>query len=195
MKRLKWGTIEYLNTLIDEYFAPSTDPANPKIPTLAGLCLHLKITRETWNYYISDKWRIHRKSDEEADAILKQKDEEVENGAFESLMEISEKSVIGNDDNIEDDAIKARVSDAFKKAHLRYTEYIEQAIMCRQYPAGPIFLAKATLGYRETAPEAQQQAQLPTKIVINILPQPEQKPIVEAHTTYSIEAGQGEDGS
>jgi hypothetical protein len=167
-KRLKWGTIEYLNTLIDEYFD------NTKIPTLAGLCLHLNISKECWNYYISEKWKVHRKSEEEIEEAIKNKDAELINEAFENPVEISDKSSKGEYDSIEDDNIKRLVSDSLKKAHMRYTSFIEESIMSKQNPAGPIFLAKATLGYRETSPEQNEQARLPAgQINIMIMPQPD----------------------
>ena len=166
-KRLKWGTIEYLNTLIDEYFE------NTKVPTLAGLCLHLNISRECWNYYISEKWRVHRKSEEEVEEVMKNKDAFLINEAFEDLVEISDKRDSGTYDSIEDDHIKALVSDTLKKAHQRYAAFIEQSVLTAKNPAGPIFLAKATLGYRETAPEQTEQNKLPTTINIVVMPPPE----------------------
>jgi hypothetical protein len=191
-KKLKWGTIEYLNVLIDEYFAPSHDPIAPNIPTLSGLCLKLDISRECWNYYISEKLKVHRKSDAEIEAALNNKDTELDNEAFEELLEINSKCYIGEDDgscmNIENDIIKSLVSDALKKAQLRYTSFIEHSIMTKQNPAGPIFLAKATLGYRENDPVEQTQIKAPSQITINILPQPTAPvQIIEAvPTTYSV---------
>ena len=37
-KRLKWGTVEYLQALIDEYFEQE------EVPTIAGLRVHLGIS-------------------------------------------------------------------------------------------------------------------------------------------------------
>ncbi|NLB78072.1 MAG: hypothetical protein GX796_04280 [Clostridiaceae bacterium] len=166
-KRLKWGTIEYLNTLIDEYFDTE------ETPTLAGLCLHLKISRECWNYYISEKWKVHRKSEKEIEEVMKNKDVELIEEAFEDLLEITDKRDSGTYDSIEDVHIKALVSDSLKKAHMRYTAFIEKSIIGNKNPAGPIFLAKATLGYRETAPEQTEQNRLPAAINIVVMPQPE----------------------
>jgi hypothetical protein len=182
-KRLKWGTIEYLNTLIDEYFA---DPA--VAPNIAGLCLKLNIHRDTWHYYTSDQWQYNRK-DIEQEVKDRNAAETAENGLFEELMEISGKSVIGDGDNIEDDVIKARVSDLLKKAQLRFEDFNNTQIYAAKNPAGPIFIAKACFGYRDNDPAETVQQQLPTKIIINVLPQPA-KPVMEAlpTTSYSIES-------
>lgn len=186
-KRLKWGTIEYLQTLIDEYFAEA------KSPNIAGLCLKLKIHRDTWHYYTSDTWRYNRK---EIDQEVKEKNsaEIAENGAFEDIMEISSKSVVDVGDNIEDDALKARVSDVLKNAQLRFEDFNNGQIYESKNPAGSIFMAKACFGYRETNPETNNQQALPQRIIIEILPIPSPKEVnevIEAKpvTTYSIECG------
>ena len=47
-KRLKWGTIEYLNTLIDEYFEKVK--ANGEMPNVTGLRLYIDMTDDCWKY-------------------------------------------------------------------------------------------------------------------------------------------------
>jgi hypothetical protein len=185
-KKLKWGTIDYLQALVDEYFKETP------YPNIAGLCLKLGIHRDTWHYYTADQWKTHRKSEEEIEAMEldKLKQEEAENGAFEELMEISERTVIYSEDDIENDALKARVSDVLKKAQLRFEDFNNRQIYSAKNPAGPIFIAKACFGMRETAPEEANQAQIPPKITINILP-PQQAPqqiIQGAKATYSVVA-------
>lgn len=190
-KRLKWGTIEYLEQLIEDYF----DDKN-KTPTLAGLCLHLNISRECWNYYVSEKWKTFRKSEEEIEAAISNREESLINEAFEELVEISDKGYKGIYDNIEDDNIKAQVSDALKKAHLMIDKHVSEQIFTAKNPAGAIFYAKAALGYRETAPEATEQAnRLPTTINIVVLPQPERPKQLDTipTTTYSVLPDKGTD--
>jgi hypothetical protein len=186
-KKLKWGTIEYLKTLVDEYFSEA------KYPNIAGLCLKLDIHRDTWHYYTSEGWRTHRKTPEEIESLGLDnlKTDEAENGAFEELMGISERSVIyESDNNIENDVLKASVSDVLKKAQLRFEDFNNTEIYSAKNPAGAIFIAKACFGMREIQPEEQQQIQAPPKITINILP-PTQAPqkIIEATTTYSVLPG------
>lgn len=170
-KRLKWGTIEHLNTLIDEYFEKT------KTPTLAGLCLHLNISKDTWNYYVSDKWRTHRMEGEELEEKKKEAEQSHIDGILEDDMEVSASRCLSEEfnqaDRRENEHIKSLVSEAFKKAKLRYESFIEESIQINKNPAGPIFLAKATLGYRETAPEQTEQNKLPASINIVVMPPPE----------------------
>jgi hypothetical protein len=80
------------------------------------------------------------------------------------------------------------VSASLKKAKQRIDAFVSNAFFTAKNPAGAIFYAKAALGYREQDPADQQQAIFPTKITINILPQPQQPvQIIEAvPTTYSV---------
>jgi hypothetical protein len=176
-KKLKWGTIEYLEQLIGEYF--NTEP----LPSMAGLCLHLKITKECWCYYTNDRWRTHRKTPEEIELMNQQEDSEDRSSgeAFEDWIEISGKCWISEDKgsclNIEEDDIKRRVSDCLKKAKMHIEVFINKQILSAKNPAGAIFYAKAALGYRETDPEnGNSSNNTPTKITIEILPQPS-KPV------------------
>jgi hypothetical protein len=185
-KRLKWGTIEYLNTLIDEYFA--TEP----LPSITGLRLHLGISDNCWRYYVSETWKTHRKSEEEIEEIAKNQPETDANEAFEELMEISSNSIISEYDgksmNIEEDNIKRLVSLALKKAKDRIDIFVGKQIFTAKNPAGAIFYAKAALGYRETAPEADPNQQaLPSKINILIMSQPPKPQQFEAIEVTPLE--------
>jgi hypothetical protein len=182
-KRLKWGTIEYLNTLIDEYF--DTEPT----PSIAGLRVHLGISDNCWRYYVNDVWRIHRKSPEEIEEIKDKQAETDGNEAFEDLLEISAKSRINDGDNIEDDHIKEQVSLALKKAKDRIEVFISKQVLTARNPAGSIFYAKAALGYRETTPEvAENINKIPTTINILVMPPPDKPKQLEdiIATTYSV---------
>ncbi len=164
-KRLKWGTVEYLEQLIDEYFEKE------EVPTIAGLRVHLGISDSCWRYYANDVWRTHRKKPEEIEKI-KDKQAEIDgNEVFEEPVEI---------DDAEDDRIKAQVSLALKKAKDRIEVSINKQILTAKNPAGAIFYAKAALGYRETPAEAPEQAKLPQPITIMVLPPPEKPQTIDA---------------
>jgi hypothetical protein len=168
-KRLKWGTIEYLQALIDEYFEQE------EVPTIAGLRLHLGISDNCWRYYVNDVWRVHRKSPEEIEKI-KDKQAEIDgNEVFEEPMGISDKY-----DDAEDDRIKAQVSLALKRARDRIEVSINKQILTAKNPAGAIFYAKSALGYRETPAEAPEQGKLPQPITIMVLPPPEKPQAIDA---------------
>ena len=185
-KKLKWGTIEYLNVLIDEYFTTA------KVPNIAGLCLALNIGKDCWQYYLTERWKLRRKSEEEIEAISKGMEEKVEDEAFEELLEISSKCYISEDEgsslNVEDDDVKTLVSAAIKRAALKLESFVIEESFTAKNPAGAIFYAKAALGYRETAPEESNQIKTPSQITINILPQPAAPTnLIEAvNTTYSV---------
>jgi hypothetical protein len=171
-KRLKWGTIEYLNALIDEYFA------NEDIPNIAGLCLRLGITKDTWTYYVYEKWRTHRMEGEELEARQREAEQMIEDGILEEDMEITANKYLleefSQNDRRENDHIKAKVSDALKRAQLRIDEFTSKRIHTTKNPAGAIFYAKAALGYRETVPEASaDHAKLPSPINIIVMPPPD----------------------
>lgn len=173
-KRLKWGTIEYLQALIDEYFEQE------EVPTIAGLRVHLGISDNCWRYYVNDVWRIHRKSPEEAEKIKEKQIEIDGNEVFEEPMEISAKSIVNDYDDAEDERIKAQVSLVLKRAKDRIEVCINKQILTAKNPAGPIFYAKAALGYRETPAEAPEQGKLPQPITIMVLPPPEKPQAINA---------------
>jgi len=171
-KRLKWGTIEYLQQLVDEYFEQE------EVPTIAGLRLHLGISDNCWRYYVNDVWRIHRKKPEEIEEIKEKQIEMDGSEVFEEPTETSAKSIASDGDNIniEDDRIKAQVSLVLKRARDRIEVSINRQILTAKNPAGAIFYAKSALGYRETPAEAPEQGKLPQPINIVVLPPPDNKP-------------------
>ena len=173
-KRLKWGTVEYLQQLIDEYFDTE------EVPTIAGLRVHLGISDTCWRYYVNDVWKTHRKSPEEAEKIREKQIEMDGNEVFEEPAATSAKSIASDYDDIEDDRIKAQVSRALKKAKDRIEVCINRQILTAKNPAGAIFYAKAALGYRETPAEAPEQAKLPQSINIVVLPPPEKPQAIDA---------------
>ena len=173
-KRLKWGTIEYLQALIDEYFEQE------EVPTIAGLRVHLGISDNCWRYYANDVWRTHRKKPEEAEKIREKQIEMDGNEVFEEPAATSAKSIASDYDDAEDDRIKAQVSLVLKKAKDRIEVSINKQILTAKNPAGAIFYAKAALGYRETPAEAPEQAKLPQSINIVVLPPPEKPQAIDA---------------
>lgn len=170
-KRLKWGTIEYLNTLIDEYFEKVK--ANGEMPNVTGLRLYIDMTDDCWKYYIGDRWKVKRKTPEEIEAIEEREEQRVEEQAFESLMEITDSGTVSDGDDIGDYHIKERLSTTLKKAKDRIDDAIVQCAVSAKNPAYFIFYQKAAMGYRETAPEQTEQNKLPTTINIMVMPQPE----------------------
>ena len=189
-KRLKWGTVEYLEQLIDEYFEKE------EVPTIAGLRVHLGISDNCWRYYVNDTWRTHRKSPEEAEKIREKQVEIDGNEVFEEPMEISGKSIVSDYDNIEDERIKAQVSLILKRAKDRIEVCINKQILTAKNPAGAIFYAKSALGYRETPEEATEQGKLPQPMNIVVLPPPERPQainVVEAQCQVIDESPQSLD--
>jgi len=173
-KRLKWGTIEYLQQLIDEYFEQE------EVPTIAGLRVHLGISDNCWRYYVNDVWRVHRKTPEEAEKIREKQVEIDGNEVFEEPMEISDKSIVSDYDDAEDERIKAQVSLVLKRAKDRIEVCISKQILTAKNPAGAIFYAKSALGYRETPAEAPEQGKLPQPINIVVLPPPDKPQAIDA---------------
>ena len=174
-KRLKWGTVEYLQQLIDEYFEKE------EVPTIAGLRVHLGISDNCWRYYVNDVWRTHRKKPEEIEKI-KDKQAEIDgNEVFEEPVGTSAKSIASDYDDAEDERIKAQVSLALKRAKDRIEVCVNKQILTAKNPAGAIFYAKAALGYRETPPPEQtEQNRLPQSINIVVLPPPEKPQAINA---------------
>lgn len=166
-KRLKWGTIEHLQELIDQYFATAA------APNIAGLCIALNIHRDTWYYYTTEQWRYDRKEIE-----MEVKLQQVKDTAAAGLYEV-EPVQVEDEGNIEDDSIKQRVTDILKKAHDKLDDVVSTQIFQAKNPAGPIFYAKAALGYRETEPDQQQQQTAQTKIEIVVLPASSSSNIIE----------------
>jgi len=186
-KRLKWGTIEYLNTLIDEYFEDKNI-----IPNIAGLCLKLQIGKDCWQYYLNERWRTHRKSEEEIEEMNSKEndDDRAGNAAYEELMEIDGKPLLlsefSQEDRRENDALKAQVSASVKRAALKLDDFVTNSMFNAKNPAGAIFYAKAALGYRETTPENDQPKLAPGAINIIIMPPPEKPQQIIETTTYSV---------
>lgn len=175
-KRLKWGTIEYLQALIDEYFDKE------ETPNIAGLCLHLGISKDTWCYYVYEKWRTHRMDGEELEKRKKEAEQAIADGILTDDADISEciPEEFNMEDRRENDRIKARVSEALKRAQLRIEVSINKQILTAKNPAGAIFYAKSALGYRETPAEAPDQAKLPQPITIMVLPPPDKPQAIDA---------------
>lgn len=177
-KRLKWGTVEYLEQLVDEYFDME------EIPNIAGLCLHLGISKDTWCYYVYEKWRTHRMEGEELEEKQKEAEQAVADGILADDVDISAGKYFleefSMEDRRENERLKARVSEALKKAQLRIDDFVTKQLYRLKNPAGAIFYAKSALGYRETAPEQTEHKQLPASINIVVLPPPEKPQAINA---------------
>ena len=165
-RRLKWGTIQYLEQLVDGYFDTHS------IPTIAGLCLHLGITDATWKHYLSQRYRRLKCSAEEFEEYQTKKDED---GIFQDLIEISANTYVVDSDcqSIDDDYVKSEVFRVFQMAKQRIEAHVSEAIFSAKNPAGAIYYSKAALGYREADSEAGNVQKLPSTINIVIMPAPE----------------------
>ena len=175
-KRLKWGTVEYLEQLIDEYFDTED------IPNIAGLCLQAYPRIHGATMYMTSGARtawtaksLKRKMEAEqaiADGILT---DDADISAGKCIPE-----EFSQEDRRQNDRLKARVSEALKRAQLRIEVSINKQILTAKNPAGAIFYAKAALGYRETPAEAPEQNRLPQPITIMVLPPPEKPQAINA---------------
>lgn len=172
-KRLKWGTIQYLEQLVNEYFDTH------QTPTIAGLCLHLGITDATWKHYVSQRYRRLKCSPEEFEEYQTKKDE---NGIFEKLVEVSANTFVLDDgtQSIDDDYVKSEVSRVFQMAKQKIDAHVSEQIFSAKNPAGPIYYSKAALGYRETDGEAGNAPAIPASINIVVLPPPEKPKRLDA---------------
>lgn len=164
-KRLKWGTIQTLQKLVEEYFETH------QVPTIAGLCLHLGIRSDVWKHYVSERWR-QKKGSEEYEKFRTERDEEE---IFQDMNEISPNTyVIGEGtQSIEGDYVKSEVSRIFQMAKQRIDAFCSEAIFSSKNPAGAIYYSKAALGYRENDPDAGNTQPILPSINIVVLPPPE----------------------
>jgi hypothetical protein len=172
-KKLKWGTIEYLNTLIDEYFEKVK--VNGEMPNITGLRVYIGMSEDCWKYYCNDGWKTKRKTPEEIEEIEEREAQKVEEQIFEELMEITDSGTVSDGDDLGDYHIKERLSTTLKKAKDRIDDAIIQQAVSAKNPAYFIFYQKSAMGYRETAPgtDEDQRNKLPTTINILVMPQPE----------------------
>ena len=172
-KRLKWGTIEYLQQLVDEYFEQAQEKG--EMPSITGLRLYIDMSEDVWKYYCNDLWKTKRKTPEEIEEIEQKEAQRLENSIFEDNIEISDSGKVSEDD-IGETRIKERLSTVLKKARDRIDYAVTQWAIKAKNPAYFIFYQKSALGYRETPAEAPEQGKLPQPINIVVLPPPDNKP-------------------
>jgi len=192
-KRLKWGTIEYLQQLVDEYFEQAQEKG--EMPSITGLRLYIDMSEDVWKYYCNDLWKTKRKTPEEIEEIEQKEAQRLENSIFEDNIEISDSGKVSEDD-IGETRIKERLSTVLKKARDRIDYAVTQWAIKAKNPAYFIFYQKSALGYRETPAEAPEQGKLPQPINIVVLPPPD-KPMtidaIEAHFQVIDESPQSLD--
>lgn len=186
-KRLKWGTIEYLQALIDEYFEQAQEKG--EMPSITGLRIYIDISEDAWKYYSNDLWKTKRKTPEEIEEIEQKEAQRLENSIFEDNIEISDSGKVSEGDDIGETRIKERLSTVLKKARDRIDYAVTQWAVKAKNPAYFIFYQKAALGYRETAPEqVAEQGKLTGMVNIVVMPPPEKPTQLDDYvtTTYSI---------
>lgn len=184
VKRLKWGTIENLDYLIEKYFIDT------KIPCVVGLRLCLGISDNCWRYYVQENWRTHRRTDEEIEIANKEKEDVDIGEVYEEWQGLTVKpflveefSATSRDEN---DVLKARLSLSFKKAKDRLEVYCIEQILSAKNPAGSIYYSKAALGYRENDPVSSNNDNGPTFNVVIQLAAPVQVPLIDVSKAIEV---------
>ena len=170
---LKWGTVENLQRLIDEYFR--TCELRDVAPNQADFCNVVQISKETFNYYANGRYEA-RLSVEAREAKQQAIEEygktkvmeiEQENGIYEIAMPWQRTNEI--------DSIKADVSVVLKTAKQRLEGWAWRKGYELRNPAMAIFTLKAVHGYTDQPQEinlSQNNLQLNIKIEQSPLKQP-----------------------
>lgn len=156
---LKWGTPENLEMLIDTYFTMCSmrdDKGVPvKVPNIAGLCLELDITKETFYYYSEGRYeqRLAIKAREEKQELIKALGGEEELQAIKEENGIFCQALLPYQRTDEIDSIKARVSDLLKRAKLQIENWNWDQGYRMSNPAMSIFALKAVHRYTDQPQE------------------------------------------
>jgi hypothetical protein len=155
---LKWGTVENLEMLIDEYFTTCNlkdDKGLPyKVPNIAGLCLHLGIHKDTFYYYADGRYeeRLAIKAREEKKELIEAiGEEEIESMSKEN--NILCQTMLPYQGQNEIDTIKARVSDLLKTCKTRIENWNWETGYRMSNPAMAIFALKAVHRYSDQPQE------------------------------------------
>jgi len=162
--RLKWGTITGLERQISEYFEHCQQTGYP--PDVPSFCLAIGITRETYSYYVSNRYRQHtptyvRERLDEDEQIDEEPagDDLAALGTYEWSRTCPVIDGDGGDPRVwsEDQHMRRAVGDVLQKAALVieaawHREAIDLGRKGKS-PIMPLFALKASHGYREDAPQ------------------------------------------
>lgn len=157
--QLKWGSVENLQRLIDSYFtmcAMKDDKGVPiKVPNIAGLCLELGISKETFYYYSEGRYehRLALKAREEKKELIEALGGEEELQAVKEENGILIQSLLPYQGADKIDSIKAQVSDLLKRAKLQIESWNWDQGYRMGNPAMSIFALKAVHRYTDQPQE------------------------------------------
>jgi hypothetical protein len=182
--QLKWGSVENLQEMIENYFLnceTTSDAGIPNdIPSVAGLCLRLGITRETYSYYANGRYE-----ETLAKRTMEAREQQLTEAGSEEQLQISreEDSIctnlvpveVGND---QIDSIKARVSDILKTAKVRLEAWTWKQGYILKNPAMAIFALKAVHGYTDQPAESTLNA-TQLNLNIKIVNNEQKRPVIE----------------
>lgn len=171
---LKWGTVENLQRLIDQYFEQCRDYGIS--PNIAGLCLALNIHKDTFYYYADG--RYERRLAIPARELKQKLIDEI--GESELKEMTAEKGIFSNTmlpyQGIDDiDTTKAHVSDCLKTCKTRIECWNWDVGYKLKNPAMAIFALKSAFGYTDQPQEislSQNNLQLNIKIEQSPVKQP-----------------------
>jgi hypothetical protein len=145
---LKWGTVENLQMLIDQYFEQCK--ASGKVPTMQGMSIALDCAPSTIKYYANGEYeeRLSKKALEAKEQLLLDAGSEQdyqsnidENGIYcgDALTEYRD----------EIDTTKAQVSTVLKKAKVQAEEWLHQEGFKAKNPAYFMFYGKVAYKYND----------------------------------------------
>lgn len=160
---IKWGTVENLKDLVDSYFNACEEQG--EAPNIAGLCVALNISTETFRYYANGRYEERLSI-----AAREKKQELIEAEGAETLQEQTTEDGIYNKLPVyytsdEIDINKLNVSVCLRSAKTRMENWWWKNGAEAKNPAMSIFALKAVHGYTDQ-PQEVNTAQ--TNIQLNI---------------------------
>lgn len=144
--QFKFGTTEALREKVANYFIQCEDDGD--VPSLPGICLFLDIHRDTFWYYASGQYQERLSQKAKAarqESEQNSSDEDISENKADVDLHLLD-GYIGMD---EVDAIKADVSDIFKKARERMERWWLKTGLGLKNPAFAIFYMKNAFGYSD----------------------------------------------
>lgn len=163
--QLKWGSVEALQSRIDEYF--STLGERCDVPSQVGLALWLDIQYETITYYTSDRFkaRLSAQAKQQADADNSTLEpDEIEDNLC--LKDITMETISIGDDV---DNIKMQVSNTFKKAAKRVESWWIKTGASSKTPF-PMYYLKAYCGRYDVPIESDRDKPQVLEVRLSIQP-------------------------
>lgn len=149
---IKWGSVEHLKELIKDYFKDCDDKR--ETPNIAGLCVALDISTETFRYYANGRYeeRLSISAREKKQELLEEHGEE----ELQTMIEengILDQYALPYQRTNELDSKKADVSACLKKAKTKMEKWWWINGAQAKNPAMSIFALKAVHGYTDQPQE------------------------------------------